>query len=558
MKLSPSESQLIFEALVDAYNYETLERMVKFKLGEQLSRIASNQNDIDDVVFKLVNWAEKNDKVLDLVKGAKEKRPNHSKIKQISDQILNNYYNTSRQPINQNKQHELEFLRKTNKFYSIKQIGEGNIAKIFKATDKHMDRIVSIKILRHELNHNKKWIKAFKKSARRAVRISDIPYFLTIYDLYLEDDSYPYYVRQYIEGHDSGQDLREFLNQWVENYDEGLALEHIKKIITQIAEALIQAHEKYPDSYSYTDIKPSNILITHDFDVFLSSFNICAGFQPRKVLEQLKSSQKLEPTISKEEKSYLLPDHFFKVEALSHLNHQYESSDQYLLGLLTYELLLGQIPPTLKNLENLRDKPKPSDIFNQIDSIPRSDCPEILKTIILKMTSIDPRKRYKEFSQAANVLINLDINLTIVKDSYRRCIGSPWFSNEQFFKIFLSKLKPLSEKAYQKLNFQQRDHQEKHVNSLKKSILFLFAYFEQNERFYKNTGQPEEPNILTDTANSHSHRIHNISEDLYKPFGEALIDTIAEFDQKFDEHPHLRQMWQDIYDSAVEYMISKY
>jgi hypothetical protein len=451
----------------------------------------------------------------------------------------------------------------SNKYEIIDLVGEGNLAQIYKARDKDMWRIVSIKLLRYQ---NKELMDAFDKSARKAIEISDEPNFLTIYDVHLEDSQHHYYVRQFIQGHDWGQDLRKYMNTWIESNDGGLPLERVRKIILEIGGALDKAHRKVKKPYRYTDIKPSNVLLSNDFETFISSFNICAGFEPKKIIGEFERKDNIQKdcpdfdeNLLHEELSYLLPDHFYKGQIADKDVPAYEKTGQYMLGLLAYERLTGKIPARLGCLDELKDKG--FDAFRQIDSIPRADCPEIVKNVILRMISKNPNKRYKRFCHALNILRNLDINLTLAKDSYLRCIKAERFSDEEFLEAFLKNMEVLNKEAHKKLEFKDRKGKVKHAKSLRQSILFLFAYFEQNERFYKNTGQREEPNILSGIAETHDREHHNIPKPLYQPFGKALIKTIAEFDSEYDDHNNhyiLDDMWQLIYDSAVDYMTSKY
>jgi serine/threonine-protein kinase len=277
----------------------------------------------------------------------------------------------------------------SNKYEIIDLVGEGNLAQIYKARDKDMNRIVSIKLLRHQ---NKELMDAFDKSARKAIEISDEPNFLTIYDVHLEDSQHHYYVRQFIQGHDWGQDLRKYMNTWIESNDGGLPLERIRKIILEIGGALDKAHRKVKKPYRYTDIKPSNVLLSNDFETFISSFNICAGFEPKKIIGEFERKDEIQKdcpdfdeNLLHEELSYLLPDHFYQGQIADKDVPAYEKTDQYMLGLLAYELLTGKIPPTLICLDELKDKG--FDAFRQIDSIPRADCPEIVKNVILIVSS---------------------------------------------------------------------------------------------------------------------------------------------------------------------------
>ncbi len=89
MKLSNSETEKFFEALLDAYpNYNQLKIMVKFKLGENLENLSEN-TDNQTVVFNLIEWAEKTDKLLNLILGAYERNPGNSKINEFTYQLLN-------------------------------------------------------------------------------------------------------------------------------------------------------------------------------------------------------------------------------------------------------------------------------------------------------------------------------------------------------------------------------------------------------------------------------------------------------------------------------------
>lgn len=117
---------------------------------------------------------------------------------------------------------------------------------------------------------------------------------MTIYDLHLKDSHYHYYVRQFIQG----QDLRQYIKAWTKSNGKGFPLEKVRKIILDIGEALSQAHKKIQMPYEYTDIKPSNVLLSNNvlpsdkFETFISSFNICAGFERKKILDELERSLK--------------------------------------------------------------------------------------------------------------------------------------------------------------------------------------------------------------------------------------------------------------------------
>lgn len=81
MALSGFEIEELFEALLDAYrDYNKLQRMVRFKLGENLERFAGRGN-LETVVFNLIDSADARGKLQDLIVGAYEQNPNNQKLK---------------------------------------------------------------------------------------------------------------------------------------------------------------------------------------------------------------------------------------------------------------------------------------------------------------------------------------------------------------------------------------------------------------------------------------------------------------------------------------------
>jgi len=89
MKLTASESEQLFEALLDSYkDYDQLKIMVKFKLQKNLAEISQKTN-TEVTVFDLIEWAENKNKILDLILGAYERNPDNPALKTITVQLLN-------------------------------------------------------------------------------------------------------------------------------------------------------------------------------------------------------------------------------------------------------------------------------------------------------------------------------------------------------------------------------------------------------------------------------------------------------------------------------------
>lgn len=91
MTLLGFEIEELFEALLDAYrDYNKLQRMVRFKLGENLERFAP-RGDLETVVFSLIDSAEARGKLQPLIIGAYEQNPDNQKLKKIFQTISRDF-----------------------------------------------------------------------------------------------------------------------------------------------------------------------------------------------------------------------------------------------------------------------------------------------------------------------------------------------------------------------------------------------------------------------------------------------------------------------------------
>ncbi len=88
MKLSKSEIKDLFEALQDGYrSYDDLRIMVKLNLNQNLENIVLERN-IEIVILELIEWAESEYKLLDLVWGANNRNPDNLQIRNITYELF--------------------------------------------------------------------------------------------------------------------------------------------------------------------------------------------------------------------------------------------------------------------------------------------------------------------------------------------------------------------------------------------------------------------------------------------------------------------------------------
>ncbi|SRR5579883_1115299 len=428
-------------------------------------------------------------------------------------------------------------IRPKGRYVSIEETAKGSIATIYKARDQTLERYVAIKVLnRLDLKQE------FKESVKAAAEISDEEHFITIYDSQFDEKNNFYcYIMQWIEG--------ENLRQWIDDYGKDIPLKDAHKIIVDIGGALVRSWKL---GFTNGNIKPPNVMLNNDLEPFISSFNLRANLSPTRMLQELKSMKKLGEKEYREALAYLLPERFNK---LNPQTQRTEKSDQYLLGILAYELLTGDIPKTLDSLEDLRQKGHKA--FKKLTSIinKRSDCLEVFDRIILKMTSLDPEDRYTTLQKVMDEFLNhKNIFLNITKESYLRCARQPNFDDD-FFKMFYTKfIEKGCPEAKIKFPSMWKDEDWKRQHQLlKEAVLLLFTYFEHQE--------PEELNILSRIAEIHSRKRKDISVDFYTPFIDALISTVTEFDPACEDEAHkdiVKESWQKVTEPGIKYMQSKY
>src|SRR5262245_5996259 len=81
MPLCKEKFKALYDALLDGFpSEEELTRMIRFGLGERLKNIVLGDN-IPDIVFELIDWAESKGRVEELVQAAREENPGNPLLK---------------------------------------------------------------------------------------------------------------------------------------------------------------------------------------------------------------------------------------------------------------------------------------------------------------------------------------------------------------------------------------------------------------------------------------------------------------------------------------------
>lgn len=280
-----------------------------------------------------------------------------------------------------------------NRYKIVSLLGEGGMGAVFKARDVTLQRDVAIKIMHAHFARLPNFQERFLQEARTAARM-DHPSIVQVYD-FGTDRSLLYIVMKFIPGDNLEKILRDLRTkkQWI-------LLNEAIHLIQQIALALDYAHEH---GVLHRDLKPGNIMIEPEPSGKIS-------YKP--VLTDLGLAKLVEGGIATQDGTSMgTPAYMSPEQALG--NPTDRRSDVYSLGVMLFELAVGQLPFPAKTISEAikyhvrQEPPKPRALF--------PDLPENIEKIILKAMEKDPANRYQSsaaFSKALEEALSTAVSIS--------------------------------------------------------------------------------------------------------------------------------------------------
>lgn len=257
-------------------------------------------------------------------------------------------------------------------------LGKGSMGMVYKARQTSVDRVVALKVLLDSLASNQEFIKRFKREAMVAAKLNH-NHVVNVYDAG-EAEHRHYFVMEYVEG----TTVREQIDKrgrFAE--DEGL------RIILAVAEAMKHAHEK---GLVHRDIKPDNIILTHDGTVKLADLGLA---RPTNDQAWAKS----EAGLAIGTPYYISPE---QVRGQTDIDIR---ADIYSLGATFYHMMTGQVPfegtdpnEVMKKHVNKKIELVPPDHINT----------EISSGLGVVIETMMTREREKRYQNPKDLLLDLN------------------------------------------------------------------------------------------------------------------------------------------------------
>src|SRR4051794_20884844 len=235
----------------------------------------------------------------------------------------------------------------TDRYRLERELGAGGMATVYLAYDLRHERKVAIKVLKPELAA----VIGAERFLREIKTIATLqhPHILGLIDSG-EANGTAFYVMPFIEG----ESLRDRLNR-----EKQLPITDAVRIATEVASALDYAHRH---NVIHRDIKPENVLL-HDGSALVADFGIALA------ASKAGGSRMTETGMSLGTPHYMSPEQALGEREIT------AGSDVYALGVMTYEMLLGEPPftgPTAQAIIAKVMTEKPAGLVARRDRVPES------------------------------------------------------------------------------------------------------------------------------------------------------------------------------------------
>ncbi len=280
-------------------------------------------------------------------------------------------------------------------------LGRGGMGAVFLAEEIELERLVAIKVLPPLMTFDRGFVERFRREARTVAAL-DHPNIVPVHrvgEVALADlGSLLYYVMKYVDGPPLSRVLHE---------NQSLPVPVIETILIRVSDALAHAHAR---GVIHRDIKPANIMLDTNAWVWVTDFGIAKAVDATA----LTQSGGIIGT-----PNYMSPEQARGRAADAR-------TDQYSLGVVGYEMLVGEVPFSGEFFPDIMQK----HCFEPLPPIAprRPDAPSGLIRVVERLLEKEPERRFTSMDACLSNLQALQAeeptSTTAVKEMMRSLGGT--------------------------------------------------------------------------------------------------------------------------------------
>lgn len=244
-------------------------------------------------------------------------------------------------------------------------IGHGGMGAVYRARQKHLDRVVALKILSPQLGSDPTFVERFVREAKTLAKLTHAN-IVMVFEFGMIDEMC-FLVMEYIDG----INLRDAIRNKTITPAQAL------QIVPQICEALQYAHD---EGVVHRDIKPENILLNQRGQVKIADFGLAKMLDADANEMSLTGTHQVMGT-----RNYMAPEQIEKPQTVDH------RADIYSLGVVFYELLTGELP--IGRFANPSEK---APISSELDQV------------VLKTLEKEPDRRFQQASEIRTAVHDIE------------------------------------------------------------------------------------------------------------------------------------------------------
>ena len=250
----------------------------------------------------------------------------------------------------------------------------GGMGEVYRATNVSLGRKVAVKLLSAEFVKNDDDQNRFLREARAAaaVRHANV---VDVLDILRDEDGTPFIVQELLSGED--------LERYLKTRGGRLGPDETMELMIPVADAVAAAHAQ---NVVHRDLKPANIFLARD--------------RNKIVPKVLDFGAALFPTIAersaKEARMLIGTPHYMAPEQIVDKASVDARSDVWALGVILYEMMVGETPFEAESASAVLAKVKTVDVPALRSRV--KEAPIELEQIVAKCTNRDRMARYADAS----------------------------------------------------------------------------------------------------------------------------------------------------------------